>query len=390
MLTTQATGIASITNIDHKDSLYSVKVSVGNPPQFFDLSIDTGHTDWWIYSKGMKDLTPNAPPQNVSLFDPAKSYSFMKSKNLWHFIYDDFSYAKGYTGTDSYQVGNIEVIGQVIEVITEHNTSSKLSRGFDGIFGLGLAALPPYGNSARPQAKSPVENMISRGLLKEPVFAIQLNTHTDGLLTLGYYDASQIDGPMVKVPLNKEWSEKGLWMVDSKTVSINGVPFTRQANTVMLIDSGCALNYVSKDLVEAIYAKVPGATFDAAKGGWVYPYANKDLITTVTFHIGDAEFQVPHHALCYTGDTENPKDCYGSIQDRGTLPYDIIGDPLYRYYLVAHYPESKEVGIAARKGFNYDPKSNHAGTSKVGVSAAGGHAKGHSHARKSGTTAPAK
>lgn len=330
--------------------MYSVTVAIGNPPQFFEVSLDTGHTDWWVYSKGTKDEAKLAA-QNVSMFDPAASYSFKKTNDRWNLIYDDFTYAKGYIGTDSFQIGNIAVFGQKIELLTETNTTSH---GFEGIFGLGLPAPPPYGNAATPQAKSPLENMFARGLLKEDVFAIQLNTHSDGLFTMGYYDKSQIDGPMVKVPLNKEWSDKGFWMVDSKVVHINGKPFQRRPNTAMLLDSGCAHNYVSKDLVEAIYAQVPGATFDAAQGGWIYPYANKDVKTTITFTIGTASFQLPHHALCYTGNIDHPKHCYGTIQDRGHLPYDIIGDPLYRYYLVAHWPEMKQVGIAKRLGFAYD------------------------------------
>lgn len=345
-----ATGVQGVHNIDHKDSLYSITVSIGNPPQFFDLSLDTGHIDWWIYSKGQKDEAKYAA-QNVSLFDPSKSYSFMKTKDLWNFVYDDFTYAKGYIGKDSFQVGNIEIIGQKIEVITETNTTS---RGFDGIFGLGLPALPPHGNGATPQAKSPLENIFAQGHLKENVFAIQLNTHSDGLFTMGYYDKSQISKPMIKVPLNKEWASKGMWMVDSKVVHINGKPFQRKPNTIMLLDSGCAHNYVSNDLVEAIYAQVPGARFDAQQGGWIYPYANKESKIVISFQIGSATFQVPHHALCYTGNTKHPTYCYGTFQDRGNLLWDVIGDPLYRYYLVAHWPETKEVGIAPRLGFIYD------------------------------------
>jgi saccharopepsin len=90
------------------------------------------------------------------------------------------------------------------------------------------------------------------------------------------------------------------------TSSVDGAPSNK---AVALIDSGASYSYVSKDVCDAIYSIIPGATFNASTGYWMVPC---DAEVDMAFQIGGQMF--PLHPLDVTPTMVlDPSTCIGSF-----------------------------------------------------------------------------
>jgi len=82
---------------------------------------------------------------------------------------------------------------------------------------------------------------------------------------------------------------------------------------------------VSDATCEAIYNAIPGATYDQAQQGYVFPSnTTADRLPVVSFAVGDTQFEVQKEDLGFA-DAGNGM-VYGGIQSRGTMNFDILGD----------------------------------------------------------------
>jgi phytepsin len=97
-------------------------------------------------------------------------------------------------------------------------------------------------------------NMISQGLVSEPVFAFYLNTNTGGELVLGGYDQAHFTGPITWAPL----TNKTYWEFQVTSMSVGG-SYTFAQNVRAIADTGTSLIAGPSAVVKALNAKI-GAT----------------------------------------------------------------------------------------------------------------------------------
>ena len=119
-------------------------------------------------------------------------------------------------------------------------------------------------------------------------------------------------------------SSQGFWQFPSTSASVNGKTIARSGNTA-IADTGTTLALVSDDLVEKIYAAIPGAKYDSEQQGYVFPSNTAvDKLPTVSFAVGGKLFSVHKEDLAFQ-DLKNGF-VYGGIQSGGDLGFDILGD----------------------------------------------------------------
>ena len=77
--------------------------------------------------------------------------------------------------------------------------------------------------------------------------------------------------------------------------------------------------------MEAIYAAIPGSSYNDEQQGYVFPktVTSKDL-PVVKFAVGDQEFAMPKEALAFADVGDGT--WYGGVQSRGDMDMDILGD----------------------------------------------------------------
>ncbi|KAI4211480.1 MAG: hypothetical protein LQ351_005782 [Letrouitia transgressa] len=308
------------------DSLYLTPVRIGSPPQTFWLDFDTGSGDLWVWST---KLPKSVNPAGHHLFDPTESSTFKESKgSSWKITYGDQSSASGTVGTDNVYIGGLTVENQAIELASSLSTSFQTGVG-DGLLGLSFGNI----NTVQPkQVKTPVENMILQQDIpkNKELFTAYLGSYKDkndpdhgaSFYTFGFVDQKALGGQTPHyTPID---DSQGFWQFNSTTASIGDRKIDRTANTA-IADTGTTLALVEDALCDAIYQAIPGAKYDEANQGYVFPNQTPvEQLPVVSFDVGGKEFAVQKEDLAFA-DAGNGM-VYGGIQSRGSLSFDILGD----------------------------------------------------------------
>lgn len=318
---------------------------MGTPGQSLKLAVDTTKSDFWVLGKGLRN-EDEYKSAGSTLFDPLKSSSFEKDAGS---SWSDGLLASGPVGTDVVSFAGLTIPAQTVEVAME---ASIKPHGLDGVFSLGLAASEPFGNGVRPvQAATPLQNLATRGSLKADMFAITLQTSGDGTLSFGYYDTGLIEEPVHEIALNKEWASKGLYVLDLPKVQINDKVLEQDHGSAILLDSGTALTYLTTALVKELYFNFPESHYNETAGGWIYSVTTTHS-ARIKFSLGSSTIELPPRELCFRSLSDG--FCFGVVQDRGSLPYNVYGDSLFKWHTVAFYPTDRKVGIARRAMMSWD------------------------------------
>ncbi|KAI0402553.1 eukaryotic aspartyl protease [Xylaria palmicola] len=279
------------------DMLYLCRVTVGTPPQTLMLDFDTGSADLWIE-------------------------------------YGDGSNASGDCGADTLVIGGLSIEGQTVE------TAKKLSEQFtsntgDGLLGLAFGKINTVqdgSGAADPQA-TPVENMIRQDdIPKEAaLFTSAFYSWRDAaanprsFYTFGFIDQALVQKSGEAIHWVDVDNSEGFWAVPSESVSINGKAIPTSDNTA-IADTGTTLALMSDEVVDALYAQIPGATYDWANQGYIFPIdVTVDDLPDFKVAIGDKEFLIQKEDLAFAP-TEDGENWYGGVQSRGVLPFNIYGD----------------------------------------------------------------
>jgi hypothetical protein len=251
-----------------------------------------------------------------TIYDPKKSSTSKKATGSWKISYGDGSSASGDVWTDTVTVADVAIPGQAIELAKKLSTSFLQDNSNDGLLGL---AWPSINTVSPKSVATPVQNMITKKLISQPLFSVKLSRGTaPGFYSFGYVDPDAAPGELTYTSVD---NSQGFWQAASASWSLNGKTHTRKGNTAIL-DTGTTLALVDDDIVSAIYKAIPGATFDDEQGGWKYPSTAK--VPTVQFAIGDKLYTVNAADFAY-GEADSGY-LFGGIQSRGDLSFDILGD----------------------------------------------------------------
>ena len=247
------------------------------------------------------------------------------SNATWKIQYGDGSSASGNVYSDTITLGGITIAHQQIELAK--TLSAQFARGAgDGLFGLAFPAI----NTVQPTpAQPPVQNAIAQKLLPQGVFTAHLASYRDAASSDGksYYTFGKIDDSVpgadkpFYVPVDKS---QGFWQFASATASVNGKSVDRAGNSA-IADTGTTLALVDDKTVEAIYAAIPGSSYNEEQQGYVFPQSvTGDKLPVVKFAVGDKEFAMPKEALAFADVGDGT--WYGGVQSRGDMQMDILGD----------------------------------------------------------------
>ncbi|VDN22939.1 unnamed protein product [Gongylonema pulchrum] len=124
---------------DYDDLEYLGNITIGTPPQYFQIVLDTGSSNLWIPSASCTSLSCTVHNQ----FNETASSTYANNGTSWYIGYLDGSGADGVLGTDIVRLDPA-----------------------DGILGLGFTSL------AINHVSPPLINAIQQKLLQEPIFTV--------------------------------------------------------------------------------------------------------------------------------------------------------------------------------------------------------------------------
>lgn len=155
---------------------------------------------------------------------------------------------------------------------------------------------------------TPVESMIAQSDIAQDqeLFTCYLGSWRDtedidkgeSFYTFGYIDEHVLARcgatQPYYVPVD---SSGGFWQFSSPSACINGSTIVRSDDTA-IADTGTSLALVSDTLCRAIYAAIPGATYDWTSQGWIFPIGvPAEQLPTISFAVGTKQFVVQKEDL---------------------------------------------------------------------------------------------
>ncbi|MCJ1239627.1 hypothetical protein MMC14_007625 [Varicellaria rhodocarpa] len=321
--------VGEVTAEDQQnDSEYLCPVTIGTPGQKFMLDFDTGSADLWVFSTELPKSDTTGSSHTI--YNPNSSSTYKATKgSSWKISYGDGSAASGTVGTDNVDIGGLTIKNQSVELAKTLSTEFAQGAG-DGLLGLAFSSI----NTVTPTpAHTPVENMVSQDDIKSAVFTANLGSWRDAsdpdkgvsFYTFGYIDQDVLTAANVTEPYYTPVdSSQGFWMFNSTSATVNGKSIARTGNTA-IADTGTTLALIDDATCKAIYAAIPGSTFDSTQQGYIFPSSvTADQLPVVTVAVGDQQFTINKEDLAFA-DAGNG-NVYGGIQSRGDMTFDILGD----------------------------------------------------------------
>lgn len=331
------------------DLEYVVPVTIGTPGVQVMLDFDTGSSDMWVWSSDLKASQPTASGHNV--YDPSKSSTSKEiTGSSWRISYGDGSSASGVVYQDDVKIGDLTCTKQGVEVATRLSSSFLNSQGSDGLLGLAW----PKINTAKPQQKTPMQNMMENNITDKGVFTCCLRHDKDGkgFYSFGTVLAKEAGVEEEKIEYTPIDNSQGFWAFPSEKAIIGDQTVELKSNSA-IADTGTTLALVSDDVVTALYKAIPGAKLDNNQGGYVYPVGAK--VPDIQLAVGDKMYTIYGKDLAYGAPEKGM--VFGGIQSRGSNPFDILGDIFLKCVYVVFDQKNVQIGMAQRPGTNSGAES---------------------------------
>jgi len=257
----QTVGISIINQ--KSDSSYLGSVSIGTPPQTFNLVLDTGSSDLWVASTDCRSCSSQTPA-----FDPTKSSTIQNSQTQDGRTSLTIQYGSGQVGgtvaTDTVSMGGFTTTAQTF-LVAEQLTSGLLDGDASGIMGLAFPAL------ASTESTPFWDTLVNANQLSQPEMAFWLtreidnaNAPTDapgGEFTLGGTNSSLFTGNIEFLNLVGSTSRETFWLLDLTGATVQGKNITvpSGADALTAIDTGTTLIGGPTAGVQAVWAAIPGS-----------------------------------------------------------------------------------------------------------------------------------
>jgi len=319
----------SIVINDFSNAQYYGSVSVGTPPQSFEVVYDTGSSNLWVPKVGCTHCGGRFFGRKHKYNDLASS-TYKPDGADFEIRYGSGS-VSGFFSYDSVTLAeDIVVTDQRFAEVQDAaglGFSYRFSK-FDGILGLGFESISV--GDAKPVFKSAFDE----GLLAAPIFAFYLGDMGPGELTFGGYDSSKFVGDTITY-VNLTAATYWEITVDSITAGTYDSP----SNQTAIVDSGTSLIVGPTEEISKIAAAV-GATANFL-GEYTVDCTTLDTMPDVVVTINGVDYTIPaKKTVIQSGNT-----CLFAFMGANYGLW-ILGDVFMRvYYTVFNY-EEQTVGFA--------------------------------------------
>ncbi|KAJ4871451.1 Eukaryotic aspartyl protease family protein [Raphanus sativus] len=246
------TNVGVISLNKFQDVIFYGRISVGTPPQNFDVVFDTGSSNFWVPSTSWSAKT-TYPHQKFNA-KASKTYHTRPGRKEYDIAYTSGA-LEGTLSKDNLMLGGITLEGQDFFIGSKPDHFFTTVK-FDGILGLGLPALKISGTD------SVLENLVNKKLLTQRIFSIWLSSREGdgdevqnaGQITFGGVDKKRFRGEHVYVPV---LSSTGFWNISVSQFTVRGKDIkVCVPQCFAFVDSGTTDIVGPRDQIEKIYKEL--------------------------------------------------------------------------------------------------------------------------------------
>lgn len=328
-------GLPSLPLTDTEDSEYYGEVTIGTPPQKFQVIYDTGSSNLWVPSKNCNNCKKSG-----ASYDSSTSSSFQENGKSFMLQYGTGS-CRGFLSDDTVGMAGVAISNFSFGEVTHEAEDVFGTAPFDGIPGMGPA------KAAIDQVPMPMDQLVAQGKIQHNVFSFYLasNESVGSTLVLGGTDDQFYSGDFTYVPVAKAASILPYWLVSASDIKVGGES-TKSCNWLtgcyMVVDTGTSVLAGPPKAMNALISKIGNVTEDCS---------NVDSLPTISFTLAGKEFDLePSFYVLRAKDETGVEQCQLGIEGvNAGVPIWILGDPFLRKYYTEWDAEQNRVGFALAK-----------------------------------------
>ncbi|XP_042351576.1 gastricsin-like [Plectropomus leopardus] len=330
-------GSANMYINNYADTTYYGAITIGTPPQSFQVLFDTGSANLWVDSIYCNTQACNAHTK----FNPQQSSTYQRRGQSFYLPYGAGS-LYGIFGYDTVEVGGIVINNQEIGLSTNEPGETFEVARFDGILGLSYPSISAGG-------ETPVmDNMINQNLLSANIFAFYLSRgeQEGSVLSFGEVDNSLYQGQISWTPVTSET----YWQIGVDGFEINGQETGWCSQGCQsIVDTGTSTltapgQYLG-NIMQAIGAQ------RSQYGMYMVDCSQINNLPTLSFYISGVSFPLPPSAYINQQYQNGYQFCSVGITPTylpspNGQPLWIFGDVFLREYYSVYDRTNNRVGFA--------------------------------------------
>ncbi|XP_055270951.1 pregnancy-associated glycoprotein 1-like [Moschus berezovskii] len=310
------------------DKLYVGNITIGTPPQEFQVIFDTGSSDLWVPS-----IFCNSTACSTHvMFRHLQSSTFRPTRKIFSINYSS-GRMKGVVVHDTVRIGDLVSTNQAFGLsVAEYGFEGMT---FDGVLGLNFPDMSSIG------AIPIFDNLKNQGAISEPVFAFYLskNKREGSVVMFGGVDHRYYKGELNWVPL----IQADDWSVHMDSISMKGNVIACSGGCEAVVDTGTSLIEGPRNIVNNIQ-KLIGATPQGSKH--YVSCLTVNTLPSIIFTIKGINYPVPARAYILKN---SRGECYTAIKENRLRTYRetwILGDVFLRRYFSVFDRGNDRIGLA--------------------------------------------
>lgn len=267
---------------DYSNAQYYGAISVGTPPQTFQVIFDTGSSNLWVPKINCVHCG-NPFFGKKSKYDHDKSTSYTKDGTEFNIMYGSGS-VNGYFSSDSITLADDLIIKDqsFAEIQDAGGLGFLYALGkFDGILGLGFTSISVN------NVMTVFENAIQQNIVEQPIFSFYIGDNSPGELTFGGYDSSKFVGELEYVKLYSAT----YWSIVLDSIQAGDYTTNNDKPIIGIVDSGTSLIAGPTKDIKAIAAAV-GAK-PSFTGQYTIDCKDVNNLPAVSFTINKKVYTIP-------------------------------------------------------------------------------------------------
>ncbi|KAL6106887.1 uncharacterized protein ACO6RY_10644 [Pungitius sinensis] len=336
--TDEFAGSANMYINNYADTTYYGAISIGTPPQSFQVLFDTGSANLWVDSVYCNTQACNAHTK----FNPQQSSTYSGKGQSFYLPYGAGS-LYGVFGYDTVNVGGIVINNQEIGLSTNEPGQNFVVAKFDGILGLSYPSIAAGGETPV------VDNMMSQNLLNADMFAFYLSRggQQGSMLAFGGVDNSMYQGQIYWTPVTSQT----YWQIGVEGFQINGQETSWCSQGCQsIVDTGTSTLTAPSQFLGSIMQAI-GAQQNQY-GQYTVDCSQINNLPTLSFIISGVSFPLPPSAYISQNYQNGYQFCSVGIAptylpSQDGLPLWIMGDVFLREYYSVYDRSNNRLGFAA-------------------------------------------
>jgi len=322
--------------LNFQDAQYYGPITMGTPPQTFNMIFDTGSSNLWVASSECKNCGSGV---KHNLYDHTKSSTYVANGSIFKIEYGSGPVA-GFYSYDTLGWAQSELTHTQFAEVTDVSGLGKAAwalAAFDGILGMAWPSI------AVDKITPPFQLLLASGQITTNMFAFYLakDAHEDGEMVLGGYNPKHFTGPIHYVPL----TQQTYWQVELEYLNLGS---TSQTNaTKAILDTGTSVLAGPVADVARIAAAI-GATAVVPDQEYAILCAKAANMPDLHIGFGGADFVLTpkEYLIEQEGDPLCVLGILGLDIPPPTGPLWIMGDNFIRKYYTIFDFENSRIGLA--------------------------------------------